>query len=147
MYGKVNVSSKEKDYEFCFNIHKSLKKEDRQIEPEFYSKWMESNHTHYDFEIISIDGKSDLLDGFHIHESKLNGKKFVCWSGQLPTEMHAMTTVNTWCVGTVYTLETGIDFQKLYDIHGLSMDEFCAMDSVLRDSYGVTAINTLYSFK
>lgn len=146
MHGKVGITSNKKLYEFIFKFHKAIKKEERQMEPDFYDKCNESNQTHYDVEIVSIEGKVEFPKGLHIHESKLNGKKFMCWTGQLPTCIDVIKTVNTWCMGTVYTIETGIDFADLYDDPaGVNASNFNSIDPVFARDHGIDIYMASYS--
>lgn len=98
---------------FVIAAHLAVMPVQQLIEPDFYIRFSRSlsppRGPHYELEVLEpVDmGQTEHI---HVHVSKKNERKFVCWSGHLPTLQHAKSVLWTWCLGTAYTMVTGENF-------------------------------------
>ncbi len=100
--------------EFSLAAHLSIKKDDRLIEPAFY-KDEPPEGPHHEIEIES-PRIWEHEHGAHIHFHRVPGtdRNFVCWTGALRLLRHVEPVVRMWCLGTAYTMQTGLDFLPEY---------------------------------
>lgn len=136
------VKSRTKDYKFEIQFHQSNKTEDQQIEPNFYIEYSSDHKTHYgihyEMEVLytGLEGL-EFFSKIHIHSSLKNSKKYICWTGYVPTESMALSIARMWCAGSIYTIESGEDFVHLFDRHGLDFIDFEKMIEVLKTEYDI----------
>ncbi len=135
-------------YEFQFKLHKSTQIGELQIEPIFYEKWAKiPKGTHYETEIIYPDIQSfPHSKKIHFHTSELNKKDFICWIGQVPIPQGLSAVIDMWCVGTVYTIETGEDFATLFELHKIDTNFFDPLIDVLEKEYDISIYYHYYNF-
>lgn len=96
------------------------------IEKKFYLDFGKNipEGLHHEMELVEIESwRPTNSSNLHIHQSKINGRQFVCWPKQIPSLAGAIMLFKVWCVGTIYTLETGNDFGPLFD--GKNREGFC----------------------
>jgi len=136
------VKSREKDYRLEILFHKSNKVGDQQIEPEFYLKYSSAHKTHdgvhYEMEVLhtGLEGL-EFFSKIHIHSSLKNNKKYVCWTGHVPTKSMALLITRMWCAGSIYTIEKGEDFGCLFERHGLDAMSLEKMIKTLEEEYNI----------
>lgn len=136
------VKSNGKNYRFEIKFHKSDNERTQQIEPDFYRKYSVSHKVHegvhYEIEIISMEIEQHAnFSKVHIHTSLKNDKKYVCWTGHLPTKTQALLVAQMWCAGTIFTIENGEDFGLLFDRHKVDVMNFEKMIKLLEDEYKI----------
>lgn len=100
-------------------IHCSNSPKDRMLPPEFYSENRSDGSvpqgTHFEIEILS-PAVWDLEEPVHWHRGQNGSQRFVCWVGDLSTIDAVVAQLSIWCLGTVYTMDTGEDFAVV--LHG-----------------------------
>lgn len=123
----VHVRSFLKMYEFVFTAHHSEATEDRQIEDGFYRATPPSG-VHFEAEIRNFNDFTDEQHWgkVHHHLSIKTGKQYVCWTGQIENRVQLKAMLHMWCTGSVYTLEHGVQFEKLLDDTGIELTDFDA---------------------
>lgn len=104
--------------ETTFVIHAHLSKAvgERLIEAAFYEKHGSGvpEGEHHELEVMS-PAVWDHPHSAHVHYHRTpSGRNFVCWAGALPTMKKVQWVAMLWCVGTVYTMATGKDFNPEY---------------------------------
>ena len=149
----ISVMSSRGPYLFAFKIHIANNPDEQQIEPEFYvnpkSPFKESHQgTHYEIEILfpSFLNHEYFGEGkpLHIHQSLAPAsfrKLFVCWVGPITNETEMFSMLRMWTVGSVYTLVTGIQFDKTLFEKGISPDSFVEATDFFSENYGIGITN------
>ncbi len=144
MKANLTIESDNNEYQFDFIVHKSESQNDQMIESEFYKTWSPDHKmpelTHFEMELVSPNlEQHKYVKSIHIHTSLKNGKKFICWTLPVTDKHTFMSIILLWSLGTAYTMETGIDFQTLYEKHKIEMLDFKSMISVLKFVYSFNA--------
>lgn len=140
----VRVDSTKQRYEFIFVIHRSESPQDHQIEDDFYGENIPQG-LHFEAEIrekdISELNQQEHRSKLHIHESKKTKKHYVCWTGNISRHkmMHDMLVM--WCAGSVYTMESGIQFEKIIEEKKGDVNDFEGCKAIF-DSLGICVNHT-----
>lgn len=123
-------------YRFVIMAHRTASVGERLIEPEFYK-----NHSlkheipegdHHEIEILEPAlWKHEHAKKIHTHPIGTR-RHFVCYTSALPTIKDVEAILRVWCVGTVYTMITGLDFGAEY---ARGQDSF---HDRMRDEHGIT---------
>jgi len=139
------VFFKNKIYRFEIRFHESTKVADQEIEPEFYLKYSLEhnvyNGTHFEMEVIlkELEGLNHF-EKIHIHISSKNGKKYICWTGQLMAESQAVLVAKMWCAGSVYTIIYGEDFVLLFERYNVNFEDFEKMIEILNNEFKILVL-------
>jgi hypothetical protein len=107
---KIVVKSELGPLTFICAMHQANSAEDLRLSvEEFYKKWRKNHDLpsfpHYEVELLNQDEieqkfpKPDL----HVHKSE-DGKKFMCYTPDIPSPEAAYLMWKAWCVGSVYSL-------------------------------------------
>lgn len=138
----IYVRSFEKTYDFVFIVHYSEASEHHQIEKDFYgSNIPKGIHLEAEIKNIAEFQKEQHLSKVHVHLSQKTGKQYVCWTGQISTLVDLNDMLRMWCVGSVYTLEHGVQFEKLLQDAGIEINDFHAC----REFFEQLGIHVKYS--
>lgn len=100
---------------FRCDVHRTESPADRLMEVSFYEKASQPGvpqGVHYEMEIMEPTSTPYGLP-VHIHVNPASKRRFLCWTGSLPTEDSAWNLFQVWSIGTAYTLETKKDFGAL----------------------------------
>lgn len=96
---------------FDIIAHRSESESERLIEPNFYtanSPTVAPHGVHHELEIATPPVWEHPNSTFiHYHKVLGTDRRFICWSGSLPTLGDASKVIAVWCVGTVFTMLTG----------------------------------------
>jgi len=77
---------------------------------EFYQKFaVIPAFPHLEFEIISLPEEAETA---HLHIHKVDDRRFLCWTHRIADLNEASSILQTWCLGCVYTILTGIPFEN-----------------------------------
>lgn len=122
-------------YEFLFVIHQSQTIGDHQIEDEFYSGNI-PQELHFEAEIrekemLELDAHQ-FRKKLHIHQSTKTNKYYVCWTGAISNHRLMREMLEMWSTGSVYTMETGVQFEKILEEKKLDVGNFKACIEIFR---------------
>ncbi len=100
--------------EFVIAAHASPSTSERLIELPFYGANPPQGE-HHELEVLSPNLREhEHRKKVHMHQSLLNQRDFVCWTGHLPTLDEVRAVLPVWCVGTAYSMHTGRTFDSEY---------------------------------
>jgi hypothetical protein len=106
------------DREFIFEVGMHVANTTDQLcmeQMEYYQKYAGKTPSmpHIELEILTLPSETM---GVELHIHPVNDKKFVCWTGHVPDDAQASWVFRIWCLGSIYTVLTGIPFEKyLFD--------------------------------
>ena len=83
---------------------------------------------HHEIEILTPVWLDENRDRIHFFTSTRNGRRFICYPRPIETLDKAMEILSVWCVGTAFTLKTGIDFQNIESLKVGRIEFFQEMD-------------------
>jgi hypothetical protein len=136
------VHTTTKQYSFTVSIHAVENVAELRLHPtDFYLAHgkKEIEFPHYEMEITdppaqSLERKEEGQVKLHVFRS-IDGKDLmVCYPRRMANTDEAEDIFQVWCLGTVYTLEHNIDFEKMYKENGLDVDRF---SSALKKHCGI----------
>lgn len=141
---EIRITANERPYYFLLYIHRAARKRDLRIDQAFYRKGRERivpRCPHHEIEIVvPIIGNHRRQGLIHFHVSDVTNLPFVCWTGRLPTIAKAKEIVATWCVGTVYTMETGHDFAACLQEAKIDPDNMAEITAFFKEKHGIAEV-------
>lgn len=128
-YLKCVVATRDgRTFRFDGKLYVSHRRSDREIEAAFYAQggFVDVDGPRYEIEVTSLPwghlGVSRAL--VHVHMLPGTTREFVCYVPPVTTEAHARELFTWWCLGTVYTAETGVAFDTIVEAHPDDMPAF-----------------------
>lgn len=102
---------------------------------EFYQKWAKmAQMPHLEFEILSLPKDASTL---HLHIHRVGYKKLMCWTKRIADYNQALWILQTWCLGSVYTILTGIPFDTYLQSEKVHSDSDKFANDLSKD-FGLT---------
>jgi hypothetical protein len=135
-----NIQDSGQGKTFEFFVYQSSNPEDHKIEASFYQQWS-PNHSvpmgnHYEVELFEPGKILNHPNGKLVHLHKTSRYKyFICWTEPVPDEQTLQKMIKTWCLGTFYTLVTGVDFALLYKEHSVDIHNFEWIETFMIEEY------------
>lgn len=109
---KIEVKTPTGTLTFESKVHISESLEGRAIEEEYYRKWRGDKSVpkglHHEFELVKWPAIT-----FHTHVHPTTGKRFVCWTGDLPKIEIARNLFRMWCLLEAWGHSYGRDYGTL----------------------------------
>ena len=117
---ELTIRTPQETFTISCLCHRSEDSSKRHIEAWFYESESPEGipqGVHHEMELLSGPWVRPGLTPtrMHIHPNRETGKKFVCWTGSLPSIELATVVFERWAVGTIYTITTGQDFVPMVE--------------------------------
>jgi len=99
---------------FVFEVQPHIAQQADQLlmeQVEFYQENTGKIHEkfpHIELEIVSLPPEAAGTNELHIHP--VGDRKFLCWTGHIEDEKTVHWVFKFWCLGSVYTILTGLKF-------------------------------------
>ncbi len=134
----IKVATKRGIHQFAVIIHALDSPDQFHMDPVgFYEKYSKSipRGIHHELEIVEPDESLFERHFLHVHKSRKTGKLFICYPLHVPDTQKAREVFETWCLGSVATIEEGVDLNTIYSAE-------CDNDrwkfiSLMRSRYGI----------
>ncbi len=121
------------------------------IEEAFYVQWGDGVPVglHYEVEVLSkeLTGHPLMAESpspLHVHLSSKNDRYFICWTHPVDTFDLAMKMASAWAVGTVYTIESAIDFAKILYANNIEPSNFDGICDYFQNEHMIEIISFDY---
>lgn len=139
---KLTTASPERNYTFNFRLHLILDSNDFYLDPKnFYSKYSQNKKIpalpHYEIEILEKISDFPAAKKINFCCSNKNEGFFISWADRIAWEVEAEEIIETWTLGTVYTMIRGHDFSDLYD----EVSNKNAFIEALKKNFGIFILN------
>lgn len=115
-------------FRFVGDLYESFSPKERAIEAAFYESggFGQPEGTHHEIELTGMPwghlGVSRSL--VHVQQRQGTKRDFICYTAPLSTKKEAWELFTWWCLGTVYTAETGVSFEQVSEAHPDDMPKF-----------------------
>lgn len=136
---KVIVKVKDRKFVFEFKGHLSQAPEQLKLDP--IGVYEKNNAeipkgSHIELEIVSLPNECEkVLKGLHIYNA--GEKRFVYYTGCIPTDIEAREIVRLWSLGSIYTTLVGNDFTPFFYSKDNNLPLF---ESFLKEEYDIVCL-------
>ncbi|OHA15828.1 MAG: hypothetical protein A3H57_04260 [Candidatus Taylorbacteria bacterium RIFCSPLOWO2_02_FULL_43_11] len=137
MFSQIIVQTRTKTIRFKTEIHKNLSPAAFNLHPDdFYLHLGKAipECPHFEIEILAPPAKTLAPWGRkHLHVSCEN-RPFICWPHRIPDEETAVVLTKVWCIGVAFTIETGTDFNQIFEEAEKDSEKFVR---IMKEKHGI----------